>query len=420
MKLRNLRKNQAVGCVRPPVFRVANKSANAVWTYANCRTVFMLIRFHKLILFLCIYAPAVQPAVATASARLHRGVQRVSVSGWMENNDGKLRLALTNNSSKAFSGIARISLGSNEEQKEVGEVSITLSAKETSLLQVNGAIPTGDHYTLAIYDRFGGRLFFRIAPLRQISDPTPAAVVTITPVQQQRSKAGTSTSLNNVASVPAANSNSSDEFAIAATQVQVKTRLLASEDGGDSFTLFFELRSQKSVNTAILAITAAKLRDQKQISINPQANVEFKLPDSLETDKVNYVLTDKAGRILAKGELNLLKLMDEDSVTVSDIRTDRSSYQSGETVRVTAKLDGKSQSGYRFEVSVRDGVSQTLFRDQKVVGKDESLLNSLEFAFILPNSLSSPIVFEFRIFDAETGLLFDSGEREIPLAPAKP
>ncbi len=379
---------------------------------------FMLSQFHKLILLICIFAVAPQPAFVTVYGYGDQSLQRPSVSGWIENNDGKLRLALTNNSSKEFSGVARISLGSNEEQKEIGEVSVTLFPKETSLLQVNGAIPAGDHYTLAIYDHFGGRLFFRIAPLRQISDPTPATVATITPVQQQRSKAGASTS-NSAASVLAANPGSVDEFAIAATQVQVKARLLASEDGGDSFTLFFELRSQKSVNTAILAITAAKLKDQKQISINPQANVEFKLPDSLETDKVNYVLTDKVGRVLAKGELNLVKLMDEDSVTVSDIRTDRSSYQSGETVRVTARLDGKSQSGYRFEVSARDGLSQSLFRDQKVVGKDESL-NSLEFTFTLPGNLSAPVVFEFRIFDAETGVLFDSGEREIPLAPAKP
>jgi len=33
----------------------------------------------------------------------------------MENNDGKLRLGLTNNSAKEFAGVARIGLGNNEE-----------------------------------------------------------------------------------------------------------------------------------------------------------------------------------------------------------------------------------------------------------------------------------------------------------------
>ncbi len=379
---------------------------------------FMLTRIRNLILLASAFAVMghfVSDQCQRASAQVHQSQQRFSINGSIENNDGKLRLVLTNNSPEDFYGVARISLGNNDEQKEVGEVSIRLPKKDLSLLQINGVTPTGDHYTLAIYDQSGGRLFFRIAPLRQISDSTPAVAVTITPVLQEHHKAGSSTSLATNISKP----NPADEFAGAATQVQVKTRLLASEDGGDSFTLFFELRSQKPINTAILEIAAAKLKDQKKISINLQSNVNFRLPDSLETDKVNYTLTDKEGRILAKGELNLQKLMDDDSVTVSDIRTDRPLYQSGETVRMTALLDGKSQSGYRVEVSVRDGQSQIIFRDQKVIGKDESF-NSIDFSFNLPNSVPTPVVFEFRIFDAETGLLFDSGEREIPMAPAKP
>ncbi|HQR32384.1 MAG TPA: hypothetical protein PLK30_06585 [Blastocatellia bacterium] len=379
---------------------------------------FMLTRIRNLLLLASAFAVMghfVFGQCQRASAQVHQSQQRFSINGSIENNDGKLRLVLTNNSPEDFYGVARISLGNNDEQKEVGEVSIRLPKKDLSLLQINGVTPTGDHYTLAIYDQSGGRLFFRIAPLRQISDSTPAVAVTITPVLQEHHKAGSSTSLAANISKP----NPADEFAVAATQVQVKTRLLASEDGGDSFTLFFELRSQKPINTAILEIAAAKLKDQKKISINLQSNVNFRLPDSLETDKVNYTLTDKEGRILAKGELNLQKLMDDDSVTVSDIRTDRPLYQSGETVRMTALLDGKSQSGYRVEVSVRDGQSQIIFRDQKVIGKDESF-NSIDFSFNLPNSVPTPVVFEFRIFDAETGLLFDSGEREIPMAPAKP
>lgn len=382
----------------------------------------MLTRIRNLILITCALAAGQLgfEQFHVAYAQTHQSEQRFSVNGSVENNDGKLRLVLTNNSSKEFRGVARISLGNSDEQKELGEVSITLPSKEMTLFHVNGVNPSGDHYTLAIYDQNGGRLFFRIAPLRQVSDPTPAVAVAIVPVQQQKSKAGTSTSLSGANSaVLTSKQNSVDEFALAATQVQVKTRLLASEDGGDSFTLFFELRSQKPVNTAILAITAAKLKDQKQISINLQSNVEFKLPDSLETDKVNYLLTDKNGQVLAKGELDLLKLMDDDFISVSDVRTDKPSYQPGETARMTVMLDGQSQSGYRFEISVRDGLSQTIFRDQKIIGKDESL-KSLEFSFLLPTTISPPIVFEFRVFDADTGLLFDSGEREVPMAPAKP
>ena len=327
-------------------------------------------------------------------------------------------MVLTNHSPGEFHGVARIGLGNSDEQKEIGDVSITLPSNEMSLFQITGVAPSGDHYTLAIYDQFGGRLFFRIAPLRQISDPTSATVVAITPIQSPKSRASSASFSAEAPALPA-KPYSTDKFAILATQVQVKTRLLASQDGADSFTLFFELRAQKPVNTAILAISADKLKDQKQISINLQSNVEFKLPDSLQTDKVNYILNDKDGRVLAKGELNLQKLMDDDFVSASDIRTDKTSYQSGEMARMTIMLEGKSQSGYRVEVSVRDGQSQVFFRDQKIIGKDESF-NSLDFSFTLPNNVSAPVAFEFRIFDAETGLLFDSGEREVPIAPAKP
>lgn len=382
---------------------------------------FMLTRIRNFALFTCAFLVAGQwefESFGRVYAQAPQARQRFSVNGAVENNDGKLRLVLTNNSPGEFHGVARIGLGNSDEQKEIGDVSITLPSNEVSLFQITGVAPSGDHYTLAIYDQFGGRLFFRIAPLRQISDPTSATVVAITPIQSPKSRASTSSSSAEASALPA-KPYSTDKFAIIATQVQVKTRLLASQDGGDSFTLFFELRAQKPVNTAILAISADKLKDQKQISINLQSNVEFRLPDSLQTDKVNYILNDKDGRVLAKGELNLQKLMDDDFVSASDIRTDRTSYQSGEMVRMTVMLEGKSQSGYRVEVSVRDGQSQVFFRDQKIIGKDESF-NSLDFSFTLPNNVSAPVAFEFRIFDAETGLLFDSGEREVPIAPAKP
>lgn len=378
---------------------------------------FMLTRIRNLLLLVVAFV-AGWVFVSEQLCVAHSGLsneQRFSVNGWMENNGGKLRLALTNNSSIEFSGFARISLGGNDEQKEAGQVAVTLAPKDTSLFQIDGVNPSGDHYSLAIYNQLGERLFFRIAPLRQVSDPTPAVAIRITPIQQQRSKTITSTSTTSGDSSPLA----PDQFAVLATQVQVKTRLLASEDASDSFTLSFELSSQHPVNTATLAITAAKLKDQKKISISTQTRVEFRLPDSLETEKVSYTLTDKAGRVLAKGELDLLKLMDDDFVAVSDIRSDRQSYQPGETVRMTVMMDGKSQSGYRLEVSVRDGQSQIIFRDQKTVGADENL-KSLDFSFLLPTDAPLPVVFEFRIFDAETGLLFDSGEREVPMTPAKP
>jgi len=342
--------------------------------------------------------------------------QRASLNGWLENNDGRLRLVVSNNSPSEFHGTARISLGGSEEQKEIGMVSLKLPGQEISLLQITGASPSGDHYALAIYDQHGVRLFFRIAPLRSASDPTPAIPIVITPVQQPAAKSAANTSTGNNAPIPA--TARAVEFAKVATGIQVKARVLAGNESSESFILSFELRAQRPIAYATLSIAAAKLKEQKPVSINLHSQVDFKLPDSLESNTVNYTITSKEGILLAKGELDLNVLMAEDSVTVNDIRLDRQSYQAGDTVRLTVVTEGKAQAGYKLEVSVRDAQSQIIFSDQKVIGADETA-NSFEFLITLPNKISAPAIFEFRILDAETGLMFDSGEREISIVAGK-
>lgn len=363
--------------------------------------------------------PSVLPLLSSAGRitfQMQVQTQRASLNGWLENNGGRLRLVVSNNSQGEFRGVARISLGNSEEQKEIGFVSLTLPGQEISLLQITGASPSGDHYALAIYDQHGARLFFRIAPLRSTSDPTPATPIALSPVQQPAAKSAANTSTGNSSPIPA-NANAV-EFAKVATGIQIKARVLAGNDSSESFILSFELRAQRPVAYATLSIAAAKLKEQKPVSINLHSQVDFKLPESLESNTVNYTITSKEGTLLAKGELDLNVLMAEDSVTVNDIRLDRQSYQPGDTVRLIIVTEGKAQAGYKLEVSVRDAQSQTIFSDQKVIGSDETA-NSFEFLITLPSKLSAPTIFEFRILDAETGLLYDSGEREISIVAGK-
>ncbi len=381
---------------------------------------FMVAKIRNLILAFSALAAGSQLAVSqTLYARQallpnQSKSQRASLNGWLENNGGRLRLILNNNSPWEFRGTAKISLGNSDEQKEIGMVPLALPAQEINLLQITGATLTGDHYALAIYDQRGARLFFRIAPLRMAVDPTPAKNVALIPLQTVKSASNTSTATN-----PVSAKANTDEFARVATGVQVKARVLAGIESSESFILSFELRAQRPILNATISIAAAKLKEQKPVSVNLQSQVDFKLPESLESNTVKYTITGKDGNVLAKGELDLNVLMAEDSVMVNDIRTDRQSYQPGETARFTVITEGKAQSGYRLEVSVRDAQSQTIFNDQKTIGADENT-NTFDFTITLPNNLSAPAIFEFRIFDAETGLLFDSGEREIPMATKPP
>lgn len=268
---------------------------------------------------------------------------------------------------------------------------------------------------MTIFDQKGFRRFLKIAPLRRISDSTPGIAIVLTPIQQRPK---TNSILGNPPPLSPQN-NKTEDFAREAPQVQVQARLLANEESNDSFLLLLELRAQLPVKGATISITAGKVKDKKPVSINPQARIEFKLPEQLEAEQISYVLTTKDGRVLAKGDLNLQELMADDLVTINDIRTDRASYDPGETARLTTLIEGKSKQGYRLEVSARDGQGQSIFRDQKVIGAEDNV-SSLEFSVALPENVAAPVVFEFRVFNAETGLMLDSGEREIPINSAKP
>ncbi len=289
---------------------------------------------------------------------------------------------------------------------------LTLPPQETILLQLSNVTPSGEQYTLAIYDQKGARRFFRIAPLRQVSDPTPAVIVAVTPIQPQQKKASTTFNTSNTLS-PQAAINNTEEF-VPSSQVQVQARLLADENATDSFILSLELRTARPINNATIAIAAGKVKANKVVSIYSQAHIEFKLPEQLETEQISYTLTGKDGRVLAKGELDLQQLMSDGAVVVNDIRTDRSAYEPGESARITVMFEGKSRHGHRLEVSAKDGQNQAIFRDQKTIGADDKA-DSLEFTVSIPANAQVPILFEFKIYDAETGLLFDSGEREIPM-----
>lgn len=329
----------------------------------------------------------------------------------MENNNGQLRLNLTNNSAVEFRGFARLSLGSDAEQKEVGQLELALPAQETRLLRLSGVASSGNHYTLTIYDRKGALVFYKIAPLKQVSDPTPEMVVTLGPVTAVRSK---SSSPSAPQSPPTAGSTGVNQPAVVSPDVQVQARLLASETDADQFIIAFELSAPRPVDNATLSITAGKRQESKPVSINLQSSIQFKMPDQPAVEQISYVLTHKSGRVLAKGEIDLGQLMAGDTVTVADIRTDRVGYDPGDAAKLTFVLEGKSPHGYRIEMAIKDGQGTVFTRDQKQ-GSANDPSSTQEFSVALPRNLTAPVVVEFKIFDAENGLLFDSGEREIPL-----
>lgn len=352
---------------------------------------------------------AAQPPAPNASQPSALIRTRPSLTGSLENNHGKLRLNLTNNAAREFRGTARLSLGSAAEQRELGQVALALPPQETTLLWLTNVAPAGEQYTLLIHDERSTLVFYKIASLKRINDDAPAIAVTLTPVTT-----GAAPKTPAVISSPGA----ADEAVRLATQIQVQARLLADEATAGGLLISFELRSPQAID-GTLAITVGKHQERKPARVHRQAHYEFKLPEKLESERIGYTLIAKNGRVLAKGEVDLAQLMADDAVTVSDIRTDRATYEAGETARLTVLLEGKARQGYRLEVLARDSQGQVFFREEKQAAGGETV-NAPEFTVALANNVVPPLAFEFKIFDPGTGLLFDSGEREIPFTKAKP
>lgn len=312
--------------------------------------------------------------------------------GSVENSGGQLRLNLTNTDLlRGFRGTAQISLGNVTEQAEAGQMAVALAPEESHLFPLTALTASGDQYALRIYDQNGALVFYKVAPIKRLSDETKPVA----------------TAVSETATVAVAPSSSAKE-------VEVKPRLAGGESETAPFVLAFEVTAQKPLLNATLSVNAKGFQQRQIVNVQGRINVEFKLPDELEERKVGYTLTNAAGQVMAQGEADLDQLLTNDYISVSEVKLDRPAYALGETARVTVALQGGAQRSFRLEVTARDGRGNIFFRDSRK-GANEGGKSNQEFAVNLPRETPGPLIFEFKLYEAETGTLFDSGEREIAL-----
>lgn len=312
--------------------------------------------------------------------------------GSVENTGGQLRLNLTNTDlSRGFRGTAQISFGNTTEQAEAGKLEVALAPEESHLFPLTALTASGDQYALRIYDQNGTLVFYKIAPIKRLIEETK-------PV-------GTAVSESPVADASPSAS---------AKEVEVKPRLAGGESETAPFILAFEVSSQKPILNATFSVNAKGFQQRQAVNVQGRINVEFKLPGELEERKVGYTLTNAVGQVVARGEADLDQLLTDDYISVSEIKLDRPAYVLGETARITVTMQGGAQHSFRLEVTARDGRGNIFFRDSRK-GANEGGKSNQEFAINLPRETPGPLVFEFKLYEAETGTLFDSGEREIAL-----
>src|SRR5262245_28108410 len=176
--------------------------------------------------------------------------------------------------------------------------------------------------------------------------------------------------------------------------------------------LSFEIASPTPIINASLSVSANEFKQRQAVNVQGSANVEFKLPENFEEPKINYTLTDASGRRLAQGELMLEELRQEDSVSLSDVKTDKETYDPGESAHFIVTLEGRSPYGYLLEVAAKDANAETILKDSRkgVYSKGKAIQ---EFRVEIPAETKGIVTVEFKAFGILTRKLFGYVMREI-------
>jgi hypothetical protein len=324
----------------------------------------------------------------------------------LDNYQGQYLLNLTNNTDRELRGVARLSLGSDHQQTEVGQIAVTIPANETKLYLLKGLNAQGEFYTLRLYRGSEALLFYKIAAVRRVNDGVLTKAETIAFTGNGETVNAVSTAPP-TAPIPSVSQPTPDE-------VHIKLRLAAGAQPEDPFVLVFELSGQRSLFNATLQMTLGTTKATKPVSLNLQAVVEFNMPAEVSDGKIAYVLTRKDGSIVTQGETTLDKLFADDIVTVSDIRTDKTGYAPGETARLTVMLEGSSKAGYRLEITAHDPQDSQFF-STVLYGKAGEPGGEQPVQLSLPNDVKERVIVKFKLHDAANNALLDSGERELTI-----
>jgi flagellar hook protein FlgE len=324
---------------------------------------------------------------------------RHSLTASIESRDKKLQVHLTNSDNlHEFQGTAKISVGSPSTTNETINVEVKLAPGETRLVQLDFSAPPGEQYTLTIYNKAGALVLIQVAFIKQTADPfSPSAGQESDRSTKQADAQTEANDLRIEAQLSRISPNSEAEIQI--------------PDEAPPYLLTCSLVAKTPIVNANLTISAKDFKRVQQVTVQGQTKVSFNLPDELIEKKLRYDLTDSAGKLLISGEVDLDQLAHDDSTSISSFKLDRPSYLPGDTVRAVIELQSESSRGYRLQVAAKKG-TDIFFEDERR-GASRS---RQEFTFELPREVQGAIVFEYKVFGRQTGMLFDSGSRIIALS----
>src|SRR5262245_1117184 len=433
----------------------------------------MRYRFIYLLVPLIALAAGAQIARAQSSADQNRGRNRPVVDGGVESVEGRLQVSLYNTDDiREFRGVARISLGASNQQSE--RVEFRLAPQELRFFPLGSRGAPGDNYTLEVFEQGGALIFIKNAPVKRgtvmapiVTAPAPtnptsapaaraattvakeltvkALLIAARPGQSQgdgaRSRAVQQPNPPQIVETPTqeqpgepqvaivkkpsarrARRGQSAEVKMPAVEHQIRMESIKEpeiveapvSDEPGPLALRFEISSPSPIIKASLSVSANEFKQRQSVTVKGSANVEFKLPEDFEEPIINYALTDASGRALAQGQLVFEDLMAEDSVTVSDVKLDKETYDPGESAHFVVTLEGRSPNGYRLEVIAKGANAETLLNDNRkgVYSKGKAIQ---EFRVEIPAEARGIISVEFKAFGNLTGKLFGYVVREITI-----
>jgi hypothetical protein len=349
-------------------------------------------RFYSFLIFPITLAVALQLVAAQAPTHtLTAGVESVGK---------KLQVHLTNSDNvHEFQGSAKISFGSSSTTNETINLELKLAPSETRLVQLDFSATPGEQYTLTIYNKAGALVLVQVAFIKQTAELFSRSGAQGS--DRSAKQAGAQAEVNDLrieAQLSRISPNSEAEIQI--------------PDESPPYLLTFEIVAKTPIVNANLTISAKDFKLSQQVTVRGQTKVSFNLPDGLAEQKLKYDLTDSSGRMLISGEVDLDQLTHDDSTSISSFKLDRTSYLPGETVRAVVELHGESSRGYRLQVAAKEG-TDIFFEDER---RGTSNGSRQEFTFELPREAKGAIVFEYKVYGRQTGMLFDSGTRIIELS----
>ena len=316
------------------------------------------------------------------------------LSGEIETANGQYRISLANSEeNRVVRGYAVIQLGSSEQLTEAIKLRFTLAPQEGMLFPLWPLAASGDVYALMVYDLRGMMIFQKIAPVKRGNNANWAVAPPMNAIISQRFVATTA----------------SHE-----AEVKVQARLTGGESESDPFMLSLELSALRPIPGAGVTLNGKGINQRKVADLKGTTLVQFKLPDDLPEQKLSYLVTDAAGRMLAHGEADLHTLLADDYVSVGEVRPDKQAYAPGETAKLTVNLQGNAPHGFRLEVVAKDSQGTIFFRDmhKSEAGGQGA---SIDFNVTIPKDATGPLFFGYKVFDAQSGKLFDSGDTQLAL-----